>query len=195
MPLRGSYLAISGAGAILLWSGLKNKSWSSVLRNVITGQNPANASPAENIAAGPQLNASASTDTSGPGGGPAVNVSPGASQTQWISQLLHGLNAPATQANIRSIASWMAHEEPSTDWSHWNNPLNTTLSVGGGVSMNGVGVKQYPSLQAGLEATIQTLLGSNYDTIVGALQSGQGLCGQSFAALSTWSGGGYSRVC
>lgn len=194
MPVRGSYLAIAGAGAIFLWSGLKNKSWSGVLRNVITGQNPATAGTAENISAGPVITASTNT-AAGSGGGPAVNVSPGASQSQWISQLLHGLGAPATQANIRSIASWMAHEEPSSDWNHWNNPLNTTLDYGGGVSANGVGVKNYPSLEVGLQATIRTLLGSNYDAIVGALQSGNGLCGQSFAALSTWSGGGYSRVC
>lgn len=40
MPVKGSYLAIAGVGAIFLWSGLKGKSWSSVLRNVISGKSP-----------------------------------------------------------------------------------------------------------------------------------------------------------
>jgi cell wall-associated NlpC family hydrolase len=33
---------MGGAGAIILWSGLKGKSWTDVLRQVIAGQNPVN---------------------------------------------------------------------------------------------------------------------------------------------------------
>jgi Lysozyme like domain len=40
MPVKGTYLAIAGVGAIFLWSGLKGKSWTSVLRNLISGQAP-----------------------------------------------------------------------------------------------------------------------------------------------------------
>lgn len=36
-------LMIAGGGAVLLWSALEGKSWSSVLRNVISGQSPSSA--------------------------------------------------------------------------------------------------------------------------------------------------------
>jgi cell wall-associated NlpC family hydrolase len=42
LPVKGAYLAFAGAGAIILWSGLKGKSWTDVVRQVITGQSPAN---------------------------------------------------------------------------------------------------------------------------------------------------------
>jgi len=43
VPAKGTYLAIAGIGGILLWSGLKGKSWSSVLRQVISGKDPLSA--------------------------------------------------------------------------------------------------------------------------------------------------------
>jgi cell wall-associated NlpC family hydrolase len=42
MPVKGGYLLAAGGGAILLWSGFKGKSWSSALRNIISGKNPQN---------------------------------------------------------------------------------------------------------------------------------------------------------
>jgi cell wall-associated NlpC family hydrolase len=40
MPIKGGYLLAAGGGAILLWSGLRGKSWSAVLRSVVTGKDP-----------------------------------------------------------------------------------------------------------------------------------------------------------
>ena len=40
MPVKGGYLLAAGGGAILLWSGFKGKSWSTVLRSVVSGKNP-----------------------------------------------------------------------------------------------------------------------------------------------------------
>jgi cell wall-associated NlpC family hydrolase len=40
VPVKGTYLAISGIGAIFLWSGIKGYTLSQVLRNVISGQKP-----------------------------------------------------------------------------------------------------------------------------------------------------------
>jgi len=40
MPVRGGYLALAGAGGLLVWSGLKGKSWSQVLRTVLNGRKP-----------------------------------------------------------------------------------------------------------------------------------------------------------
>lgn len=43
---------IAGGGAILLWSALEGKSWSTVLRDIISGQNPATAPNTNAITAG-----------------------------------------------------------------------------------------------------------------------------------------------
>jgi cell wall-associated NlpC family hydrolase len=37
MPVKGSYLIAAGGGAILLWSGLRGKKWSNVVRSLISG--------------------------------------------------------------------------------------------------------------------------------------------------------------
>jgi peptidoglycan DL-endopeptidase CwlO len=47
MPAKGGYLLVAGGGAILLWSGLRGKSWSVVIRDLVSGQNPDKA-PAAN---------------------------------------------------------------------------------------------------------------------------------------------------
>jgi NlpC/P60 family len=49
MPVKGTYLAIGAGGAILVWSGLKGKSVSSVLRDVISGKSPSGAAAANTI--------------------------------------------------------------------------------------------------------------------------------------------------
>lgn len=38
MPVKGGYLIIAAGGGILLWSGIKGHKWSTVLRDVISGQ-------------------------------------------------------------------------------------------------------------------------------------------------------------
>jgi cell wall-associated NlpC family hydrolase len=61
LPAKGAYLAIAGGGAVLLWSGLRGKSWTAVIRDLIAGKNPA-----QSLAANPIMTASS---PSGGGGG------------------------------------------------------------------------------------------------------------------------------
>lgn len=145
--------------------------------------------------AGSSASGAGGTGGSGSGGTAGTATPPtNTSEAAWITALLTSLGAPQTQANINSLTSWIRHE------STWppgaaNNPLNTTLSMGGGTNFNSVGVKNYPTAAIGIQATIQTLLGG-YPGIVAALKSGRGLCGQSFGGeFSKWSGGGYGTVC
>ena len=60
MPAKGAYLIIAGGGAILLWSGVRGKSWSNVLRNLIAGTNPATS---------PNVNPIGATQSTGTGTG------------------------------------------------------------------------------------------------------------------------------
>ena len=53
MPVRGGYLALAGGGAILLWSGLKGKSWSQVLKTILQGHDPTTTTTAYTIQSTP----------------------------------------------------------------------------------------------------------------------------------------------
>lgn len=53
MPVKGTYLAIAGAGGLLIWSGLKGKQWSDVLRQLIAGKKPGAATTAYTISGTP----------------------------------------------------------------------------------------------------------------------------------------------
>ena len=49
MPVKGGYLLIAGGGALLIWSGLKGKSFSGSLRDVISGKPLNNSNPVNQI--------------------------------------------------------------------------------------------------------------------------------------------------
>ena len=77
MPIKGGYLLAAGGGAILLWSGFRGKSWSNVLRSVVSGKNP-NATPSSY----PITSSSAAFIAANSGfGGTAVAAHASASQT------------------------------------------------------------------------------------------------------------------
>lgn len=190
MPVKGSYLLLAGGAGILVWSGLRGKSWSQVLRTLISGKPPSATLDAYTIQGAPAVTANL-PGVSGPSG-PGENAF-------WIA-VLASLLAPPTPANINSLISWRTHEcpwnnQPPDGAGYTHNPLNTTLNMPGAVSINSVGVKKYPDALIGIAATRMTL-SSGYPGIVAALRSGRGLCGSGLAGeFSKWSGGGYSSVC
>jgi hypothetical protein len=53
MPIRGGYLIAAGGGALLLWSGLRGKSLSGSLRDVISGKSPVTQTTAYPISTAP----------------------------------------------------------------------------------------------------------------------------------------------
>jgi hypothetical protein len=94
-------------------------------------------------------------------------------QKAWAQSVLKDLGAPATSNNINSITTWMQFEGGLNH----NNPLNTTLDMKGSTTWNSEGVKTYPTLSEGTQATVETLTGNQsksrgYDAIVNALKKG-----------------------
>lgn len=94
---------------------------------------------------------------------------------------------------MRALTAWQRAEGGSASF----NPLNTTQPLQGASNYNGVGVRNYPSAQAGLAATKQTLLNGHYNSIVGLLRSGKASADQIGTAVeqSPWgTGGGVLKV-
>lgn len=90
----------------------------------------------------------------------------------WETDILGGLNAPATANNIGKLDAWNRCEGNAAGLSGLpiNNPFNTTLVYGGGTTVNSAGVKAYPSWSVGLQATLITLQSVSYRGIVTNLQ-------------------------
>jgi hypothetical protein len=118
------------------------------------------------------------------------------SEKAFISAVLADMGAPATTANVNSIAAWFPHEFPSWPPSAQFNPMATTQQMPGSTQYNSAGVQNYPDAKTGATATAQTLTNGKYPNIVKALRAGTGICGGGFASeFSTWSNGGYTSVC
>ncbi len=71
----------------------------------------------------------------------------------WAVTLLRTLGAPVCGNNLVSLVAWQSAENTAATW----NPLATTLSAAGAQDFNGVGVKNYPSMLDGIDATVATL--------------------------------------
>lgn len=105
--------------------------------------------------------------------------------TSWARQLLSDLGEPTTQGNVDAVVSWEAAEGGAgPQWGIPNNtadynPLNATQPEPGSHTVSSgpaaaAGVQAYPSWQAGLAATEQTLTAGNdgYPAILSALHAG-----------------------
>lgn len=140
MPVKGGYLLLTGSGAILLWSGLKGKSWSSVLRNLVAGKDPTTAAASNTINTnfgGGAIGSATAGLSSVPGGGgnPSAN------------------KALAKLMVITSHPSWATGQQWS-DWvslwdreSGWSNTADTR-STGAGGDNAGSAVFAYGVAQA-----------------------------------------------
>lgn len=200
LPIMAKFNAVGvaaiGFGGLLLYSAVKGIGFTKGLRDLLSGQKPDTSNPMYPISETP--GSSNLGDTSNLGL-PNVTDPSNSSKIAWTTALLTAIGAPATAANIKSVNSWIDKESVYPGNGHNTgglfNPLNTTRTASGATDYNSVGVKNYVSEAQGLSATVATLLQSNYTDVVNALRSGNGLCGQSFQGLLTWSGNGYSRVC
>jgi len=87
----------------------------------------------------------------------------------WQKQILLGINAPITPANLTYLNAWQRAEGGN----YQNNPFNTTLRTPAQIGpANSAGVRGYASPQAGIKATINTLQNGRYANIITALRQG-----------------------
>lgn len=86
--------------------------------------------------------------------------------TGWQTSMLAAIGAPATPNNIAKMNAWAQCEGGVP----YNNPFFTTRNCCGGVSINSVGVKRYPTMADGIEANRQALMLGYYVAIVSNLR-------------------------
>jgi len=72
----------------------------------------------------------------------------------WAGAFLQVMGAPGCRDNLVVMVSWQLAEGTDAEW----NPLATTYDMPGATTFNYVGVKNYASLDDGLQATKLTLL-------------------------------------
>jgi Peptidase family M23. len=95
---------------------------------------------------------------------------------------------PVTKANLRFLSSWQAQEGGATHNSATFNWFNTTRGSQF-PSINSVGVRAYPSFNAGITETAATLNNGNYNDILAGLKAGNPYKAPVRDDLSTWVSG------
>jgi hypothetical protein len=103
---------------------------------------------------------------------------------QWASAFLTEAHYPDVASNQQSIVCWIASENSNAEF----NPLDTEEGgQPGETNYNGAGVKNYPTLEEGIAASLDTLHNGHYANIITALSEGAGpafTC--SFICASPW---------
>ena len=102
---------------------------------------------------------------------------------KFAVEVLKGIGAPTSQANVDMLIRWMEAEDSRSKQQAGSqvpvgierfNPLNTTRNVSGSTSVNDVGVKAYSDFTTGVRATVDTLKLNYYTNVVDQLKSGSG---------------------
>lgn len=89
-------------------------------------------------------------------------------RVKFANDLLTRMGFPRSAENIRAISAWVRAEGTKAQF----NPLATTRRAPDTTDFNSVGVKNYPSYEAGLDATVATLRNGRYANILAALAQG-----------------------
>jgi len=94
------------------------------------------------------------------------------SDDDFYKEILNGIEAPITDENMLFLYGWRQSEHTEAK----NNPFGTTKSGFGGKSIgtSTAGVKNYPTRENGIDATIATLKNGHYDCIVDGLKNNIG---------------------
>ncbi|MEO8476910.1 MAG: hypothetical protein ABI572_07640 [Actinomycetota bacterium] len=109
----------------------------------------------------------------------------------WASGFLNRLGAPRCDENLLIVVAWETSESTAAAF----NPLATTHAMEGATDMNSVGVKNYVSLDQGLDASRDTLTGGaesyGYGSIVDSLRA----CAPAEATAAAINASAWCRGC
>lgn len=106
----------------------------------------------------------------------------------WRQAYLRAAGAPLTAANVKFLSTWQPFEGGATHNDATFNYFNSTFGKQY-PPINSVGVRAYPSLEAGAAAFAETLAGNrNYNGLLQGLRTGDPfkMGSRTAAALSTW---------
>jgi hypothetical protein len=107
-------------------------------------------------------------------------------RSQWASQLALRAGPKTiafTHANLIALVAWASEENTRATW----NPQASTEPWPGATVFNSSGVRNYPSLTAGLDATLATLRNGDYSVVLEKLANGGCACAVNEAvANSPW---------
>jgi peptidoglycan hydrolase-like protein with peptidoglycan-binding domain len=106
-------------------------------------------------------------------------------RSQFAWWLLEILGIEPQAANVQALVSWMNAENCNAA----NNPLATTMPGYGSQNLpewNAAGVKQYPTLDDGLQATAATLTNGLYGPILAALRGPSAQAVETAVERSPW---------
>lgn len=113
----------------------------------------------------------------------------------FYAEVLRRIGAPVNSATMQFMKLWQRFEGASATY----NPFNTAMPVAGATSYRGMNVKNYPTREAGIEATVKTFTQRNakaygYHRIVTALRASNPA--QAIQALinSSWASGHYGAT-
>lgn len=105
----------------------------------------------------------------------------GVTRLSFAASLLHGINAPVTDSNLRIVVAWTIAENGAPQFAGQDtsaptgssnyNPLGCTLTMLGSTNSGG-GLQSYVNWSQGLQATISMILQSNMSAILTMLQQG-----------------------
>jgi resuscitation-promoting factor RpfB len=153
MPVKGGYLIVAGGGAILLWSGIKGHKWSTVIRDVLSGQR---------IPSTQELAITTSSAAYGYGGANSSNITGdvGGSVTKnkTIGAALAAVRGwgPGTSNWTSLVALWT--RESGWD-NHARNPSSGAYGIPQALPASKMGPAANPPLSS---ATAQILWGLSY---------------------------------
>lgn len=89
---------------------------------------------------------------------------------EWAGHFLGTLGAPASRSNLVVMVAWQVAEYTKATW----NPLATTYVMPGATVFNSHGVKNYRSMEQGIQASIGTLRlpSRGYEPVLASLARG-----------------------
>ena len=112
---------------------------------------------------------------------------------EWSIDLLAFGDWPTSAEKVCGIVSWGVAEGSQAIW----NPLDTTEPAPGATNYNSAGVKNYPTLQVGLEAVYATLHNGFYGPILACLGDPTGSSAMALSAAvgrTPWGTGSFPAV-